>query len=212
MGEILHVLQLMWVYFTCPDNGQLYLWIVFSAITYRDFSFWGRSNINKSSELLELQLVFCFWRIKPIHCAVLPMESDLKLMVKIFPGALGLCARAPLAKSGWLAEKAKTFLYSCGLRFLIFFYNQVKMQIFLWKFQSTACVKSSLTTENTAQSSSTCSESWASLIQKLPCLPWVGQGLRGLGAKQQKAIRNVAHVQIGKKGNMNVAVNFAMSK
>lgn len=104
--DILHVLQLMWVYFTCPDNGQLYLRIVFSAVTYRDFSFWGRSNINQSSELLKMQLFsrgfLAFGEEKPLIVQFSPCKVNLNMVVKIFPSALGLCARA---KSGWLAEK-----------------------------------------------------------------------------------------------------------
>lgn len=105
---ILHVLQQMWVYFTCPDNGQLYLRIVFSAVTYRDLSSWGRSNISQTSELLELQLFGGLLEKKPQTFIVQfsPCKVNLNMVVKIFPGVLRLCARD---KSGWWLRKERHF-------------------------------------------------------------------------------------------------------
>lgn len=53
--EILDVIQLTYVYFACSDNGQLYLRVVLSVVTYTETSLPEAvvAYINHTAQLVE---------------------------------------------------------------------------------------------------------------------------------------------------------------
>lgn len=176
-------LQLMWVYFTCPENGQLYLRTLFSAVTYTDFSSRDRSNTDQTSELLELHLLsghlLAFGEEKTFTVQFSPGKANLNMD---FPWCSWAVPEPDLGD--WL-RKERHFCIAVDW-FKISFCKQVKTQIFPLKIQERSLCKVLLHKKKYCPKHLTMYWIWASLIQPAPeAFPWAGQGLRGLGARQE---------------------------